>query len=127
MKCIHALLIAILCYGQLIANVHVAGHLHAPERECIQSLSFSDCGTVDHEIPGATLAVHHEMHTDSTHEGESDCAIYHVLSSLSGGFWAAQNDFDILPRLAANFSYASSYIARAVLDNQQIRAPPVIS
>lgn len=127
-KFIHALLVLALCYGQLVASVHVVGHMHSHDCE-LASHSFSDdCGASHHQVAGNTdLAHHHDGEaTDTGNHSENDCAIYHALLSLSGVFDLARNSVPVpLPQRTSK-SAAVSSIATAVLKQQQIRAPPAI-
>jgi len=129
----HALLIAVLLYGQFVSNTHVIGHLHAHEDKSNHSVAQIDCGAAFHGAGTATpLVSQHQNHAHAQSEisdkdAKKDCSIYHVLLSLNGTFWINQNEFGISRWREGNQSYAPGIITNVASDNHRIRAPPVIS
>ena len=144
-KYIHALLIVALCYGQLVANVHLVGHLHADDCEGSNRTTSIDCGIDHHSGEGHDHsghshqniahnhnAVRHIANTDPNHQldqktGEkntdSSCAIYHALLNLDGAV-SSQLMKCSIPRIAKSTSYAVIQLARETPGALHIRAPP---
>ena len=145
-KLIHALLIVALCYGQLVANVHLVGHLHAPDCKGISHTVSPECSTAQNG-GGPHTGDHHD-HTGHAHQSityrhiahigpvhrqsqieketktDSDCAIYHALLNHEGTEHHQQTKC-ITPRVA---NLATSAIVEFAFESRgavHIRAPPL--
>ena len=136
----HILLIAMLCYGQIVASVHVVGHFQLDDCHGVASSISQSCYAIDHHGEGflftATVHDHHSGHDhrsgDDHHSGDGDhaaldCAIYHALQSLNGVMFAAQSDLAILLLPVAVPVRTVSYQPTAGFNHRRIRAPPAIS
>ncbi len=129
-KFIHVLLIVVLCYGQLVATIHVVSHIHAHESELTGNSVLDDSSAASPGVADTILAANlHDSSSrvDDNNETEKDCAIYHALLSLSGVFCVVPYELDIPLQLSVKSTYTSNHIARAILDHQHIRAPPTTS
>jgi len=139
-KLIHALLIVALCYGQLVANVHLVGHLHDNHCEGFSHPATGTCSIAQqtgehlghahhsHQNKGFQYVAHnHAEHpvnqTNEKANAHSDCAIYHALLNLDGAV-AAKVSKTSSPRSAESTSYVAIHIFHATLGAQHIRAPP---
>lgn len=135
----HLLLVAVLCYSQMAASIHLVGHLH------------------DYTLPdGAVSAPHHSAHSShSDHAGhnhgqilvvhsfasgkppvatdqpesltDANCALYHALSSLNGLFFPAGATADAPVTVSEKESCHLNPASVFALENQPIRAPPTFS
>ncbi len=145
-KLIHALLIVALCYGQLVANVHLVGHLHAPDCEGISHTISPDCSITQssggthsgdhHDHAGhahQSITYRHIAHTGPVHrpnqieketKTDSDCAIYHALLNHEGTEHHQQTKC-ITPRVANLANYAIVEFASESRRTAHIRAPPL--
>ena len=156
-KVLHLLLAALLCYGQLAASYHVAGHLYS-DLETESQSSHADehhahnHGFADHLIGNnrsATNRFTNPKHASHQHNRsafasnvagknadgaandddsvEADCELYHALSSLSVVFPQEQFKPQINSRPTSDISYASAHITSLILETNRIRGPPVLS
>ena len=142
-KLIHALLIVALCYGQLVANVHLVGHLHDNHCKGISHSVAENCSfarqTGEHlnhahhshqntgfqsfQYAAHDHAEHRGNQADGKTNADSDCAIYHALLNLEGTV-AAKLVKSSSPRIAESTGYAAIHIVHETSGAQHIRAPP---
>ena len=139
-KLIHALLIVALCYGQLIASVHLVGHLHDNHCDGLSHSVTDTCSIAQqtgehlghahhsHQNTGFQYATHnHAAHqvnqTDEKTNAYSDCAIYHALLNLDGAVPTKLTNSSS-PGIAESTSYVAIHIVHETLGAQRIRAPP---
>lgn len=120
-----------LCYGQIVASVHVVGHFQGDECNVNASSLTESCHAAEHESSELLFAaVGHDHHTDhDNHDNHTamDCAIYHALLSLNGVVYAVPGDLEFPQRIVASPERSAPDVVSAALENQQIRAPPAIS
>ncbi len=126
-KLIHLLLVIALFYGQLVANVHVVGHVHADDCELQRFSQTADCD-ISQQIGAylADAAQHHKGEPLNDHSAENDCSIYHALSGLNGLFSVSQKEPGSLTRHTVINQSAGFYLPATVRNAQPIRAPPAI-
>lgn len=121
----HVLLIAALCFGQLAASVHMAGHFHHEEHD-------SGAG-IYAEMPHWQQAVLFGSNPSTTDEAcederaDADCGIYHAFLGLSGVISDAVPDFYVRLPHGGKSVYGAIHVAGAAPHSQYIRGPPVIS
>ena len=126
----HILLIALFCYGQIIASVHIVGHLDATDCHGDLSAVSAECHLAMHELSGSFPGTHsHDSssHTQDNDHSDFDCLIYHVLLSLNGLESAGEGVVVLTSALIADELYTDKFIAGTTREHLRIRAPPVIS
>lgn len=126
-KIIHVLLIALLCYGQLVTSIHAVGHFEtavaqAPEHSVIDSghLCFH---SVESE---AGRAVHSHAPATADADSESDCSVYHTYLNQGSVLAAPAHDVMAVLRQSTDSLYAFTSPAGAPVLNLPIRAPPIV-
>ena len=134
-KFIHSLLVVALCYGQLVASVHLVGHLQAEDCTGIISSAPETCVTGSHHDHAghSHQADAHHVHrlagfndTGSDREKsntDADCAIYHALLNLDGGV-PVQGSKSSTLCIAGSTGYKEIQFARQAPGALNIRAPP---
>ena len=100
---IHALLVAVLCYGQLVANIHAISHFDVHTHEGAEQLHRVSHNDSSHNAltRAAFTADHHAHHAPASGDTESnpDCAIYHTyLNQLTILCAPGHHDVALLPR-----------------------------
>lgn len=144
-KYIHILLIALLCYGQVVSSVHAVEHLELADCDDKPSAGHHHHGALDTLSPLQAAEHQHpslaHTHTDSQtdtqsssddrpgtgHHTELDCKIYHAFQNLNGiGSFFLQP----LPGAARQNIGTPCTLRHFVSDSleiPQIRAPPALS
>lgn len=153
-KFIHVFLIAILCFGQVTANVHQVKHLHIDDCASAFSLDSAYCKSppslarlsktrldtnhVSHaghsgELQRFSHALHHAQHKHEANpvvhpvQAEPDCELYHVLLGMSGVLHAPPLSVDSTLANQARGAYKFVQVVKLAHANQPIRAPPTYS
>ena len=133
-KITHLLLIALLCFGQLAASTHVAGHIvphtqphnHSELHQHNEHAHPHGHNNHSHTSDQYFVADKHKRDKDHIHDG-NDCSIYHLFSNLSCTVPATQ----LFTASASRTNLASpsndSHIASTSAKRQRIRAPPALS
>lgn len=134
-KFIHFALIAMLCFGQLVASAHVAGHLlpnphqfggiehdHSTHAHNHQSAFAHRCAL---NLANQFGAGCEQPKNDNNHSGEAkDCTLYHAFSNLS----CAHSTTQLLSNAPLNHDVArrtvDTHTAQTATDRLRIRAPP---
>lgn len=112
---IHCVLLTVLCASQFAANVHLAGHLHAPAH---------DHGGEQHAWHPSNAQI---VESSSTNELAVECAIYHTYLGLSGG---VPTYCKSVVANAKSFIISTAYkqvVTVRPADHHSIRGPPGIS
>ena len=124
-KFIHILLIAVLCYTQLVASFHVVGHLEVPDVHASDHFSFQNHNDLTQATASSlTPHQHADTHAHDDHSTEKDCALYHAVASLNGVFIDVQPTSDLSAPSTVTANYAAPHLTGATLEHQRIRAPP---
>lgn len=130
-KLIHVLLIALLCFGQLAANIHAVGHLNTSDGEQPVRFTFIEGASISHYAAFHAAfsdddAHRHDVASDEQY-GEIDCTLYHIYlsqgSALSG---SGQSVVAFLPHCADSRDVVVN-LASIAIRRPQIRAPPFFS
>lgn len=144
---INLLLVASLCFGQLVANVHMAGHFHnesdgsgftAFSHDSVDSFAHATHqhltahSAVDEHALGHQTTIYHllvEHAGESNHSDNqinSDCAIYHAYLGQSGYPSSHAPGFAVAVRGINSTPANSAHVAILSLHNRPIRGPPSI-
>ena len=130
-KLLHLLLVALLCYGQVVVGVHAVEHLELAECEDEHNASHHLHTQSDELATLLTTDHRHAPHPDSDNHSDNhsefNCKIYHAFQNLSG---IGAAFLQTLPetRTATTCCLYKALQARSqFLANPQIRAPPVVS
>jgi len=115
---IHLLLAALLCFGQITANGHGVGHIHQQVSEHAAHASVSTFGSRH------ALAQSEHIHVE---DDESDCAIYHAHSNLSGVFFAAPDQVVVFSNHGLKAKVQLIDLGGVTAEYQPIRGPPIFS
>lgn len=115
-----------MLFSQMIASMHVVGHLHARDILATGEHSHPDPAVIAMVSASAAWSVHDE-HTDNIAEIDSDCLIYHAYISLNG-FVPVDTLHNPIQTLSdASFPAHSSHVPSPAADSQRIRGPPSLS
>ena len=143
-KIIHVLLVAVLCYSQLVASVHVVGHLqsgathaaHGPVHsgDSHKNIDCDPSGPVNAailQLPDSDgwqppLSTDHHLDRDHSDTGY-DCAIYHALLSLNGVSAVLQETSGFSPVGRIKTDLQTEGINRFWLHQRRNRGPPGLS
>ena len=128
---IHVLLVAILCYGQLVANIHAIGHLDTPVADESGQLAHHDDAKTAHHNHSSSASLadgpHGHASATSEHDAEIECAIYHTyLSQGSATCGHGDHALLILTYASESVDTFTNPFSLAVR-SQSIRAPPTTS
>ena len=131
LKLLHLLLVALLCYGQVVTSVHAVEHLKLAECEDEHNASYHLHAQTD-ELATLLSAEHrHPPHTDSDKHGDNhnefNCKIYHAFQNLNGIGAAFLQTLPEARTATPCRSCNTLQIHSQSLANRQIRAPPVVS
>lgn len=128
---IHVLLVAILCYGQLVANIHAIGHLDTPvAHESGELAHHDDAKTAHHNhSSSASLADGPHRHASATseHDAEIECAIYHTYLSQGSAFCDPGDHALLILTYASKSGDTFEHPFSLAVQSQSIRAPPITS
>lgn len=131
-KYIYVLLIAALCYGQILASVHFVGHFHSHEHE-----ASIESGWADHlnsrqqrELFALALAATHSEEHGPAQEfnlNEADCAAYHAYLGQGGVLCDYTVELGSQLHLSIAIPHVSVDVRIDAPDDGRIRGPPVLS
>ena len=136
-KIIHVLLVALVCYGQVVAQVHMVSHLQSHQGEC--SSQFVDgCNTAKHSVvemlhaasqmgDHAHASAHLHADAAANNSVENNCSIYHALLNLSDALCPTFSSGALADQSSLQSISSVSHTSTGAQNDARIRAPPVYS
>lgn len=128
------MLIAVLAFSPLAANMHIASHFHDCEGEV--AATSADCETVHNKAhftvdgPHSFASHSDDKHSDSHSKSSgiaTDCAIYHVYAGLTGCLSAILSMSALHAHGMVNSVAKIDGFAAEAVDRLRIRGPPQLS
>ena len=140
LKIIHVLLVALVCYGQVVSHVHVVSHLqvsHLQSHQSECSSQFVDgCNTAGHSVVemlhvASQMGDHTHTHADpdtaAADSVENNCSIYHAVLNLSDALCPTYSNGTVTIQSSLQSNSSVTHTTTSALNDARIRAPPVYS
>lgn len=130
-KLIHVLLVALLCYGQLVASIHAVGHFDTHVGEAPDRFTLHDHARTFYHAVSDKAHIADSAHRHSFAKGDSDaevdCAIYHTYLNQGSVLCDPRHHVMVVLQHLADSTDAFSYPVSFAVQNKPIRGPPIIS